>query len=122
MQKEQDHLPFPKIADVTSYFHKAKVFSTLYLLKGYYQVPLNPEDIFKTSITTLFGVYTFNFSALIYKNTSIIYASCSTYCHHFLLAITANLVSLYATLKGKPEDLKWCPRQEVALHNAKNAL
>ncbi|XP_068235675.1 uncharacterized protein [Palaemon carinicauda] len=45
MQKEPNHHPFPNIADVTSYFHKAKVFSMINLLKGYYQVPMNPEDI-----------------------------------------------------------------------------
>ncbi|XP_068247856.1 uncharacterized protein [Palaemon carinicauda] len=39
MQTGPDHYSLPNIADMTSYLHKAMVFSTVYLLKDYYQVP-----------------------------------------------------------------------------------
>ncbi|XP_068242305.1 uncharacterized protein [Palaemon carinicauda] len=52
MQTEPEHCPLPNIANVTSYFHKDKVFSTLDLLKEYPQAPINQEDIPKTKLTT----------------------------------------------------------------------
>ena len=54
-----DHYPLPNIADVTSYLHGAAIFSKLDLMKDYFQVPMNPEDIPKTAIITPFGTYTF---------------------------------------------------------------
>ena len=68
MVTEPDHYPLPNIADVTSFLHGSKIFSTLDLLKGYYQVPMHPEDIPKTAITTPFGTYTFNFSCFGLRN------------------------------------------------------
>lgn len=68
MQTEPDHYPLPNIADVTSYLHGAKIFSKLDLLKGYYQVPMHPEDIPKTAVTTPFGTFTFNYSCFGLRN------------------------------------------------------
>ena len=68
MQTEPDHYPLPNIADVTSYLHGARIFSKLDLLKGYFQVPMYPEDIPKTAITTPFGTYTFNYSCFGLRN------------------------------------------------------
>ena len=45
---EPDHYPLPNIVDITTYLHGAKIFSKLDLLKGYYQVPMHPDDIPKT--------------------------------------------------------------------------
>ena len=47
---EADHYPQPNIADVTSFLHGATVFSKLDLMKGYFQVPMHPEDMPKTAI------------------------------------------------------------------------
>lgn len=68
MQTEPDHYPLPNIADVTTYLHGARIFSKLDLLKGYFQVPMYPEDIPKTAITTPFGTYTFNYSCFGLRN------------------------------------------------------
>ena len=65
---EPDHYPLPNIQDITSYLNGAKIFSKLDLTKGYYQVPLNPDDIPKTAITTPFGTYTFNYSCFGLRN------------------------------------------------------
>ena len=59
---EVDHYPLPNITDVTSFLHGATVFSKLDLMKGYFQVPMHPEDIPKMAIVTPFGTYTFNYS------------------------------------------------------------
>ena len=68
MVTEPDHYPLPNIADVTTYLHGAKIFSKLDLLKGYYQVPMHPDDIPKTAITTPFSTYTFNYSCFGLRN------------------------------------------------------
>ncbi|XP_068229327.1 uncharacterized protein [Palaemon carinicauda] len=44
------------------------------------------------------------------------------YYHRFLPAISATLAPLYASLKGKPKDLKWGPPQKAAFYNARKAL
>ena len=66
---EADHYPLPNISDVTTYLHGAAIFSKLDLMKGYFQVPMNPEDIPKTAIVTPFGTYTFNYSCFGMKNS-----------------------------------------------------
>jgi len=66
---EPDHYPLPNMADLTSNLHGAKVFSKLDLLKGYFQVPVYPEDIPKTAVITPFGTYTFNFSTFGLRNS-----------------------------------------------------
>ena len=71
--KEPDNYPLHNIADVTTYLHGAKIFSKLDLLKGYYQVPMNPADIPKTTITTPFGTYTFNYSRFGLRNARATY-------------------------------------------------
>ena len=68
MMTEPDHYPTPNISDVTSYLHGATLFSKLDLLKGYFQVPMNKEDIPKTAITTPFGTFTFNYSCFGLRN------------------------------------------------------
>ncbi|XP_068204719.1 uncharacterized protein [Palaemon carinicauda] len=62
MQKKLDHYPIPNITDVTTNLHKAKVFFILDILKGYYQVPMNPGYIPRSpTITTPFSTYTFKY-------------------------------------------------------------
>ena len=70
MLTEPDHYPLPNIADVTAYLHGAKIFSKLDHLKGYYQVPMHPDDIPKTAITTPFGTSTFNYTYFGLRNAS----------------------------------------------------
>ena len=41
---EPDHYAMPNISDLTSSIGTSRVFSKLDLLKGYFQVPVNPED------------------------------------------------------------------------------
>ncbi|XP_076058627.1 uncharacterized protein LOC143035646 [Oratosquilla oratoria] len=64
---EPDHYPLPNITDITSFLHGAKIFSKLDL-KGHYQVPMHPEDIPNTAVTTPFGTFTFNYSCVGLRN------------------------------------------------------
>ena len=54
---EPDHYAIPNISDLTSSFGTARVFSKLYQLKGYFQVPVNPDDVPKTATTTYMFYY-----------------------------------------------------------------
>ncbi|XP_068245371.1 uncharacterized protein [Palaemon carinicauda] len=44
------------------------------------------------------------------------------YHHRFLPAIAATLAHFHASLKGKPNDLKWGALQEIAFCNTNNTL
>ena len=68
-QTVPDHYPLPNIADVTTNLNGAKVFSKLDLLKGYFQVPVHPDDVDKTCIITPFGSYVFYFSTFGLRNS-----------------------------------------------------
>lgn len=51
--------PLLNIQDHTTSLHEAKIFFKIDLAKGYHQVSVALEDIFKTAITTPFGLFEF---------------------------------------------------------------
>ena len=54
-----DKYPVPNIRDFTNNVAGSHGFSTLDLVKGYYQVKMFPDDIPKTAIITPFGLFEF---------------------------------------------------------------
>jgi cleavage and polyadenylation specificity factor subunit 1 len=68
-QTVPDHYPLPNIADITATLHGAKIFSKLDLLKGYFQVPVHPDDVDKTCIITPFGSFVFYYSTFGLRNS-----------------------------------------------------
>jgi Reverse transcriptase (RNA-dependent DNA polymerase) len=59
LQTKHDCYPIPHIWDFSANLAGCKYFSKIDLVKGYYQVPMAPEDIPKTAVLTPFGLYEF---------------------------------------------------------------
>ena len=55
----KDAYALPFIDELLESVHGATIFSAIDLFSGYHQIPMNPDDIEKTSFTTKFGNYCF---------------------------------------------------------------
>ena len=65
-----DSYPLPYLADFSAQLHGQAVFSKLDLLKGYYQIPMNPADVPKTSVVTPFGAFEWLFMPFGLRNAA----------------------------------------------------
>lgn len=52
-----DKYPVPNMQDLSACLHGCEVFSKLDLKNGYYQIPMQPEDIPKMAIIMPFGLW-----------------------------------------------------------------
>lgn len=55
----KDNMPLPRIEDVLDSLQGATWFTSLDLQSGYWQIPMEPEDVLKTAFVTKRGTYAF---------------------------------------------------------------
>lgn len=69
-QTVPDRYPLPFILDCAAMLTNTSIYSKIELKRAYHQIPVNPEDIPKTAITTPFGLFEFKFMAFGLRNAA----------------------------------------------------
>lgn len=67
---EPDRYPIPYLLDCTNMLDGKCIFSSLDLLSAYNQIPMAPNDVNKTAVTTPFGSFVYKFMTFGLRNAS----------------------------------------------------
>jgi hypothetical protein len=65
-----DHYPLHSILDLSNKLHSCKFFCCIDLVKGYHQIPMAAQDVPKTAIITMFGLFQYLFMPFGLRNAA----------------------------------------------------
>lgn len=65
-----DRYPIPNMSSLPSKLNNKKIFSKIDLVQAFHQIPVHPDDVPKTAITTEFGLFEFLYMPFGLRNSS----------------------------------------------------
>lgn len=98
-----DRYPLPHIQDFAQNFADKTIFSTLDLMKAYYQVPLDEESRPKTAVITPFGLFEFNFMPFGLCNAAQTFQRFMNHVFHDLDFVYVYIDDICIASKGEEE-------------------